>query len=104
MQPMSFARAIALLGIGSFAFYQRQGKTQQSGAGNGRGAANLGRVLRKWHEIGSERGAWSAPPRTGGDKIVRNSTKRNLPLAAGPRVGHIGLNGAVAEWLKAAVC
>jgi len=28
----------------------------------------------------------------------------HLPLAAGPRVGHIGLNGAVAEWLKAAVC
>ena len=28
----------------------------------------------------------------------------NLSLAARPRVGHIGLNGAVAEWLKAAVC
>ena len=28
----------------------------------------------------------------------------NLPLAARPRVGHIGLDGAVAEWLKAAVC
>ena|SRR5438094_484648 len=28
----------------------------------------------------------------------------NLPLAASPRVGHIGRNGAVAEWLKAAVC
>jgi hypothetical protein len=27
-----------------------------------------------------------------------------LPLAAHPCVGHIGLNGAVAEWLKAAVC
>jgi hypothetical protein len=25
-------------------------------------------------------------------------------LAARPRLGHIGLNGAVAEWLKAAVC
>ena len=30
--------------------------------------------------------------------------KLNLPLAARRRVGHIGPNGAVAEWLKAAVC
>ena len=29
---------------------------------------------------------------------------RNLPLAASPRLGHIGLAGDVAEWLKAAVC
>ena len=28
----------------------------------------------------------------------------NLPLAAGPRVRHIRADGAVAEWLKAAVC
>ena len=28
----------------------------------------------------------------------------NLSLAARPCVGHIGLNGDVAEWLKAAVC
>ena len=28
----------------------------------------------------------------------------NLPLAARARVGHIRHNGAVAEWLKAAVC
>jgi hypothetical protein len=28
----------------------------------------------------------------------------NLPLAARPRVGHIRPYGAVAEWLKAAVC
>ena len=28
----------------------------------------------------------------------------NLPLAARARVGHIRRNGAVAEWLKAAVC
>ena len=28
----------------------------------------------------------------------------NLPLAARPRVGHIRSHGAVAEWLKAAVC
>ena len=33
-----------------------------------------------------------------------NSAAANLPLAARPRVGHIGPNGAVAEWLKAAVC
>jgi hypothetical protein len=36
--------------------------------------------------------------------MARNSAAGNLPLAAGPCVGHIGLNGAVAEWLKAAVC
>ena len=35
---------------------------------------------------------------------MANSATRNLPLAAHPCVGHIGLNGAVAEWLKAAVC
>jgi len=28
----------------------------------------------------------------------------NLPLAARRRLGHIGLAGDVAEWLKAAVC
>ena len=28
----------------------------------------------------------------------------NLPLAARRRVGHIGPYGAMAEWLKAAVC
>jgi hypothetical protein len=28
----------------------------------------------------------------------------NLPLAARPCVGHIRPHGAVAEWLKAAVC
>jgi hypothetical protein len=32
----------------------------QGTAENGRGTANLGRVLRKWHEIGSEGDAWSA--------------------------------------------
>ena len=36
--------------------------------------------------------------------MAANSAAANLPLAASPRVGHIGLNGAVAEWLKAAVC
>ena len=29
---------------------------------------------------------------------------RNLYLAAQPAVGHIRAHGAVAEWLKAAVC
>jgi len=33
-----------------------------------------------------------------------NSATTNLPLAARARVGHIGLTGDVAEWLKAAVC
>ena len=37
-------------------------------------------------------------------KWLANSAARNLPLAASPRVGHIRLTGAVAEWLKAAVC
>jgi hypothetical protein len=36
--------------------------------------------------------------------MAQNSAAGKLPLAARPRVGHIGLNGAVAEWLKAAVC
>jgi hypothetical protein len=36
--------------------------------------------------------------------MAANSVAANLPLAARPCVGHIGLNGAVAEWLKAAVC
>jgi hypothetical protein len=35
---------------------------------------------------------------------LENRPAPNLPLAARPGVGHIGLNGAVAEWLKAAVC
>ena len=33
-----------------------------------------------------------------------NWVARNLRLAARPTVGHIRPNGAVAEWLKAAVC
>jgi hypothetical protein len=37
-------------------------------------------------------------------KWLTNPAAANLPLAALPCVGHIGLNGAVAEWLKAAVC
>jgi hypothetical protein len=36
--------------------------------------------------------------------MARNAAALNLPLAARRCVGHIGLNGAVAEWLKAAVC
>jgi hypothetical protein len=35
---------------------------------------------------------------------AENPVAPNLPLAARPRVGHIGLAGDVAEWLKAAVC
>jgi hypothetical protein len=34
----------------------------------------------------------------------RKSGSLKLPLAARRCVGHIGRNGAVAEWLKAAVC
>jgi hypothetical protein len=34
----------------------------------------------------------------------RKRASANLPLAARGCVGHIDLNGAVAEWLKAAVC
>ena|SRR5205085_12170094 len=33
-----------------------------------------------------------------------DQVRANLPLAARPCVGHIGPDGAVAEWLKAAVC
>ena len=40
--------------------------------------------------------------RTGTSKAFRRNL--NLPLAAGPRVRHIRADGAVAEWLKAAVC
>jgi hypothetical protein len=36
--------------------------------------------------------------------MAPNEAAWNLSLAARPRLGHIGLNGAVAEWLKAAVC
>jgi hypothetical protein len=37
---------------------------------------------------------------------MARSQRRNLKLllAAGPRVRHIRAHGAVAEWLKAAVC
>jgi hypothetical protein len=34
----------------------------------------------------------------------RNHITQHLPLAARRCVGHIGLTGDVAEWLKAAVC
>jgi hypothetical protein len=44
------------------------------------------------------RSAW------GGNATKWPQRDLNLPLAAGPRVGHIGPYGAVAEWLKAAVC
>jgi hypothetical protein len=46
----------------------------------------------------SARSAW------GGNATKWPQRDLNLPLAAGPRVGHIGPYGAVAEWLKAAVC
>jgi hypothetical protein len=36
------------------------------------------------------------------NRFVRRAS--NLPLAARRRLGHIGLHGDVAEWLKAAVC
>jgi hypothetical protein len=50
-------------------------------------------------------GRWFDSPGGGHELlIVRNSATRNLPLAARPGVGHIGLTGDVAEWLKAAVC
>jgi hypothetical protein len=52
--------------------------------------------------------AWfgaSAENSPGGEVIFRrNPPAFNLPLAARPCVGHIGLTGDVAEWLKAAVC
>ena len=41
---------------------------------------------------------------SGVTKPLANSAAANWPLAARLGVGHIGPNGAVAEWLKAAVC
>jgi hypothetical protein len=41
---------------------------------------------------------------SGAPKWLANSAAANLPLAARPCVGHIRPDGAVAEWLKAAVC
>ena len=48
--------------------------------------------------------AWPSSVGWGDIKSPTNSAASNLPLAARPHVGHIGLDGAVAEWLKAAVC
>jgi hypothetical protein len=42
--------------------------------------------------------------RTWGGMSGRSSAVRYCPLAAQRLVGHIGLTGDVAEWLKAAVC
>jgi hypothetical protein len=44
------------------------------------------------------------PGYCGGHDVTDMARDMNLPLAAGPRVGHIGPAGDVAEWLKAAVC
>ena len=44
------------------------------------------------------------PPHTLYVYVARKCRLRHLPLAARPGVGHIDLDGAVAEWLKAAVC
>ena len=61
---------------------QRQRRSAQAGSGTPDGVEELPGVI-KW---------FANPPAP------------NLPLAARPRVGHIGPDGAVAEWLKAAVC
>jgi hypothetical protein len=42
--------------------------------------------------------------RAGIDAHWRQYIAPHLPLAARRCVGHIGLTGDVAEWLKAAVC
>jgi hypothetical protein len=47
---------------------------------------------------------WFARRASGGNVTKWPQRDPNLPLAASPRVGHIGPHGAVAEWLKAAVC
>src|SRR5664279_2861764 len=53
----------------------------------------------------SRRDSLNGPVGSGLDIIMAyDSRGRHLPLAARARVGHIGLSGAVAEWLKAAVC
>jgi len=45
-----------------------------------------------------------APNASSRPRRMVSSHHMNLSLAARRRVGHIGLNGDVAEWLKAAVC
>jgi hypothetical protein len=43
-------------------------------------------------------------PRSGKNLFCPQDAAPNLLLAAGTSVGHIRQHGAVAEWLKAAVC
>lgn len=52
-------------------------------------------------ELGHQTGPASAPVGHRHQMALRNP---HLVLAARPRVGHIRPHGAVAEWLKAAVC
>jgi hypothetical protein len=55
-------------------------------------------------DFGCERSPKRLIGSPGVTKWLSSSAALNLPLAARPRVGHIGLTGDVAEWLKAAVC
>jgi hypothetical protein len=62
-------------------------------------------TIRRRRHSGFNPGFAKRPDWSGSDIIMAcEGHSPHLPLAARPRVGHIGLTGAVAEWLKAAVC
>jgi hypothetical protein len=61
---------------------------------------DFGAMLHKWHAIVIRNSKLDA----GQGLSAWNWVTCNLLLAARARVGHIRHNGAVAEWLKAAVC
>jgi hypothetical protein len=71
---------------------ERLGATETTEPGNMRPNARY-RILAVREERARRSGASKCPRRN-----------LNLPLAAGARVRHIRADGAVAEWLKAAVC
>jgi len=78
-----------------------RGETRDAAAAGDRGSRG---TVTQSPDFGCER----SPERLiGSPRVTKwpsNSAALNLPLAARPRVGHIGLTGDVAEWLKAAVC
>ena len=69
------------------------------------------RRYQTWRREPVSRPIWLQVMQNGPGKCARSGSATkwprrnlNLPLAARARVGHIRHNGAVAEWLKAAVC
>jgi hypothetical protein len=81
-------------------------KIRQMGKNAGGSVAESAPHLRRaYKSVAATCRRWFDSPGGGHEPlIVRNSAAPNLPLAARPGVGHIGLTGDVAEWLKAAVC